>query len=208
VKSEIPAVPLPASKRQDNSNKLLFYDLCQIFASIEETQGKEKKLKLIFNKTMKEKIKGQSPFPFMRLLLPLIDSERMNYNLKQQSVAKTYIKVLNITSDSGDAQSLLHYKNQEKNQGNKSDIISGDFGTILEHILSKRSPITASKTTVGEVNTILDAVAAASSEGEGKAGVIRDQILYTLVTKFLSEDMYAISAYIDIIVAKFVMLRI
>lgn len=182
IKSEIP-VPVPFSKckLQDNSNKLLFYDLCQIFANIEEIQGTENKLKLIFNKTMKKKIGGQSPFPFMRLLLPVIDRERMNYNLKQKTVAKTYIKALGLTSDSGDAQSLLLYKNHEKSQGAKSDIISGDFGTILEHILRKRISITSSKVTIGEVNDVLDALAAASSEGEGKAGVIRDQILYTLV---------------------------
>lgn len=168
--------PLTENKRHDNCNKILFSDLCTIFDKVESTSGKAAKLKIVFDKSLRQKIGTQSIFPMIRLLLPLNDPERPRYGLKQTNVANTYIKALNLSKTSGDAQSLLHWKDPSKVVGAKpSEIISGDFGTILEHVLRNRARSDYSNCTIGDVNTILDSLALAVGN-DAKAAVVRDQI--------------------------------
>ena len=124
--------PLAESKCPDNCNGILFADLCGIFEKVEAASGKAAKLRIVYDKALRQIVGKQSIFPMMRLLLPLNDPDRPRYNLKQTNVANTYIRALNLNKMSGDAQSLLHWKDPSKVTGPKtSEIISGDFGTTL-----------------------------------------------------------------------------
>lgn len=168
--------PLVESKRHDNCNKIKFSYVCKIFGKVELASGREAKTKIIFDRELRRMIGGQSIFPILRLLLPLNDPDRPRYGLKQTNVANTYIKALNLNKMSGDAQSLLHWKDPSKVIGAKTaDIISGDFGTILEHVLGDRVQQNSSDATIGEVNMILDDLALAVGP-DAKAVVIRDKI--------------------------------
>jgi DNA ligase 4 len=169
-------VPVVESKRPDNCNEILFTDLCKMFEKVETTSSKASKLKIIFDKSLRQKVGAQSLFPMIRLLLPLNDPDRPKYGLKQSSIANTYIKALNLNKTSGDAQSLVHWKDPSKVSGAKaSEVMSGDFGTILEHVLRNRAQKESSDATIGEVNKILDDLALADGQ-EAKAAVVRDQI--------------------------------
>jgi DNA ligase 4 len=168
--------PLAENKCPDNCNKILFADLCGILEKVEAASGKAAKLRIVFDKALRQIIGKQSVFPMIRLLLPLNDPDRPRYNLKQTNVANTYIRALNLNKMSGDAQSLLHWKDPSKVTGAKtSEIISGDFGTILERVLRNRSQSHSSDVTIGEVNLILDDLALAVGQ-DAKAVVIRDRI--------------------------------
>ena len=168
--------PVPEWKRPDNCNQILFTDLCKMFEKVETTSSKASKLKIVFDKSLRQKVGGQSIFPMIRLLLPLNDPDRPRYGLKQSNVATTYIKALNLNKTSGDAQSLVHWKDPSKVSGAKSsEIMSGDFGTILEHVLRNRAQKECSDATIGEVNQILDDLALAVGQ-DAKAIVVRDQI--------------------------------
>ena len=162
---DLPAMnPIVESSRPDNSNKIPFSYLCKLFEKIEAASGKAAKVKIVFDRDLRKRIGGQSIFPFIRLLLPLNDPDRPRYGLKQTNVANTYIKALNLNKMSGDAQSLVHWKDPSKVIGAKtSEIISGDFGTILEHVLRNRAQQESSTATIGEVNTMLDDLALAAS---------------------------------------------
>jgi hypothetical protein len=165
-------------KNEDACNNLQFNHLCQLFEQIDKTQGTNKKLKLLFNKEIKKRLNGQSIFPLLRLVLPLNDTYRGKYNLKQASIAKTYVTALHLDKHtSQDAQRLLFWKDPSKVHGvDSSKIISGDFGTILEDVLKSRVQSESCKATIGEVNAILDELTVASGEKE-KTAIIRDKIL-------------------------------
>ncbi|KAK7200284.1 DNA ligase-like protein [Novymonas esmeraldas] len=49
-------------------------------------------------------------FPYMRLLLPHLDTERAAYHLKESKLAHLYLEVLALSRRGADAQRLLHWK--------------------------------------------------------------------------------------------------
>jgi DNA ligase-4 len=165
-------------KSEDLCNSIKFNDLCVLFEKIEKTAGSANKLRLLFNKEMKKFLTGQSIFPLLRLVLPLNDTERGNYGLKQASVAKTYVNALHLdqkTSD--DARRLLNWKDPSKAHGvEMSKIVVGDFGLILEDILKSRVRADISTKTLGDVNDLLDSLANATNTEE-KTNLIRNRIL-------------------------------
>jgi DNA ligase-4 len=156
---------------EENCNKILFRDVCDLFERVERTKGVQKKLSLVFNRNMKKLIGNQSIFPLMRLLLPVNDNERGKYSLKQATVSKLYVSVLGLDKKhSSAAQALINWKDPTKVQ-----TVSGDFGTVLEHTLSTRARIEPSDCSIGEVNSILDSLADAVGDA-GKSAVIREKI--------------------------------
>lgn len=163
-------------KNEDAANAFPFKSLCAIFEEIEKASGAEKKLKFIFNKSMKLMLKGQSFFPIMRLLLPLNDSERGSYGIKQTTVARLYVDVLHLNKQSTDAQRLIHWKDPSKmhSSSNANRSVSGDFCSILESVLTSRVRSEYSNATVGDVNNLLDELSL--STGAQKTDFIKNKI--------------------------------
>lgn len=166
-----------SSKCEENCNKIFFYDLSNKLEEIEKLSGVDKKFKAIFNKKLLESVKGQSIFPLMRLILPLIDNEREKYGLKQSTVAKTYVDALHLDKKiSADAQKLIFWKDPSKYHCSDSIASIGDFASILEDVLKSRVRSEISNKTIKDVNEILDNLAKAKGK-EAKTSVIRNQIL-------------------------------
>ena len=164
-------------RKEDNCNAIPFRELCTLYESLSKEKGLAAKIQRIFSKKLKEHINGQSIYPLLRLLLPANDTERGKYGMKQVLIAKTYVAALSLNKDSDDAKRLLNWKDPTKNQGVALDKLStGDFGLILEDVLSKRVDTNASTKTVGEVNALLDRLAGAVSMDE-KSTILRSEIL-------------------------------
>ena len=162
---------------ETNCNSILFHELCDKFERIEKTSTSVAKLKIIFSKDLKILLSGQSVFPLMRLLLPINDSERGKYGIKQASIAKAYIEALQLSKTSVDAQRLLKWKDPSKAFGvESSKIISGDFCTILEDVLKTRVLESPSNYNLGQVNELLDEISSASGE-KSKTNILCHKIL-------------------------------
>jgi DNA ligase-4 len=107
----------------------------------------------------------------MRILLPQCDSERGKYGIKQMSIAKLYINILNLSPTSEDAKHILNW-HDPKRSGN------ADFGCALEDILKTRVQSDYSHVTIGDINSILDDIA--NAFGKEKDAIVRNRIVMKL----------------------------
>eukprot|EP01038_Epipyxis_sp_PR26KG_P009014 gene9014-12157_t len=171
------------TKSESQCNSILFKEVCSLLDKIETTKGTDKKLSLIFTRDLKEFLNGQSIFPLMRLLLPLIDTERGKYGIKQASIAKLYVNALQLDKTSYDAQRLLDPSKSNSfvvstsnTSNNNKSLITGDFATILEDVLQTRAQAFYSDKSIGDINDILDSLANAENEKE-KLGIVSNKIL-------------------------------
>lgn len=55
-------------------------------------------------------LQNDSFYQILRLILPQIDNERGPYGIKENTLAKIYIRILCLSKTSKDAQKLLNYK--------------------------------------------------------------------------------------------------
>ena len=114
---------------------------------------------------------GDDIYPAFRIILPDKDRERAMYGLKEKTIAKLLVKVLNINKDSEDGYSLLNWK-QPGQKGASS--MAGDFAGRCYEILTKRALRTqAGDMSIDEVNELLDKLSAAHKE-EQQAGIFQD----------------------------------
>lgn len=149
-----------------------------MFERMSKAGGTALKLQLLFNPQLKEKLGGQSLYPLLRLVLPLNDTERGKYGLKQASIAKAIAASLRLQPTSEDAKRLLNWKDPSGHQGSEqSRLATGDFALIVESVLRDQGKKAREPRihTVGEVNQLLDNIAAASAP-EDKMGIIQQHI--------------------------------
>jgi ATP-dependent DNA ligase I len=147
-----------------HANKLPFIGLVQMLDRIVEQSGPKKKTEFLFNHkfvgqaSLREYLKNQSWWPIMRLVLPDIDKERLQYRLQHKNLGKAFISALGWDADKNlnpQAQRLIHYNNPTvaaKVPGARV----GDLSTVLEDVLRERCPTSQRGVTVGEVNQFLD----------------------------------------------------
>jgi hypothetical protein len=121
---------------------LLFKDFCMYLTKIEKLRTYDQKMKTLFNagltKMMLEDPVKQSPFPLVRLLIPINDNLRRKYGLKQATVATTYIDALHLNPASADAQRLKFWKNPSKLSSDIAKKTSGELGEVLQDVLKTR----------------------------------------------------------------------
>jgi DNA ligase 4 len=161
---------------EEKCGELLFKDLCDKFEKMLKLSKSQQKLALVFNKQLKAHIQGQSLFPLMRLLLPLNDTGRQKYGVKQAAVATTYIEALQLNKSSADASRLKFWKNPTKLNAAVSRVGTGDFCSILEDVLRSRISMDHSTHTIASVNVILDDLSRTVGQKE-KVDLIRTRIL-------------------------------
>ncbi|PSR83316.1 hypothetical protein BD289DRAFT_370164 [Coniella lustricola] len=107
---------------------------------------------------------GDDIYPVMRLILPTQDRERGVFHLKEQTIAKLLIKLMKISSKSEDGHNLLNWKVPGKSISSR---MAGDFAGRCFEALDKRPLRTEpSVMRIGEVNELLDKLAAAGGEAE------------------------------------------
>eukprot|EP01060_Flectonema_neradi_P016212 TRINITY_DN22801_c0_g1_i1.p1 TRINITY_DN22801_c0_g1~~TRINITY_DN22801_c0_g1_i1.p1 ORF type:complete len:1027 (+),score=168.26 TRINITY_DN22801_c0_g1_i1:49-3081(+) len=107
-------------------------------------------------------------FPFMRLLLPHLDTHRQTYGLKESKIAQHYIHLLQLPADSFDAQRMLRWKDP-----NKSSAQVTHFSDVVYAILVKRGfTVSDEHITVSTVNEMLDNLSKADSPDKKKAVIM------------------------------------
>jgi hypothetical protein len=124
---------------EDRCNAIRFNDVCHLFERIEKVSGGKNKLKILFNEHLKTYLKGR-------------------YGLKQASLAKAYVAALHLQKESPEALMLVFWKDPSKAASAVSKIsdsggpkvIAGDFGSILESVLSPRVRTEQSTLTIGQ----------------------------------------------------------
>lgn len=109
-------------------------------------------------------------FIFLSLIILQKDRERAVYGLKEQNLAKTYIKLIPLGPRDPDAIRLTNWKKPTDKDVNvicvlvngkadKNQKSSGDFPTVLYEVISKRSSVVESSLTIDDLNKMLDELA-------------------------------------------------
>lgn len=107
---------------------------------------------------------GDDIYPAMRLIIPLQDRERGVFRLKEQTIAKLLIKLMKISPTSEDGYNLLNWKVPGNSASSR---LAGDFAGRCFEALDKRPLRTEpGDMRIGEVNQLLDKLAAAGGEAE------------------------------------------
>ena len=105
---------------------------------------------------------GNDVYPAFRLILPEKDRERAMYGLKEKVLGKMLVKVMKINKNSEDGFALLNWKLPGQNTASR---MAGDFAGRCFEVISKRPMRTSpGDMTIGEVNDLLDQLAAAPRE--------------------------------------------
>ncbi len=144
--------------------QLFFAELCSRLERVtREGNQKSKRLAVLFPRKLVISLKGCSPYPLFRLVLPHIDTARGNYNVKQVGLAKLYVDVLGLDPKrSADAQKLMRYRQPRPPHtlhSTKTRAITYDWPEVLEDALTGRVSREPSKLTLGQVNSLLDELA-------------------------------------------------
>lgn len=159
---------------------LSFAGCCRMLDAVEKTPKSDAKLRLVFSNTLRQELGGSGDmYPLLRLLLPQLDRER-TYNLKEKKVAKIYIDVLGMASESKDAQKLEHFSDPTVVQSKAV----GDFAAVLYDILIYRSLAGNKKHqhTVAVVNELLDQLVKA------KDNAVCKKVFMRLATEFPANE--------------------
>src|SRR6056297_2543657 len=83
--------------KERKASQLLFADLCHRLERVTHEVGKRhRRLEILFPRPLVQALKGCSPYPLFRLLLPHIDTTRKNYSIKQAGLAKLYVEILGL----------------------------------------------------------------------------------------------------------------
>jgi DNA ligase-4 len=105
---------------------------------------------------------GDDIYPAFRLIVPEKDRDRAMYGMKEKAIGKLLIKVMKIDRNSEDGFNLLNWKLPGHTVASR---MAGDFAGRCFEVISKR-PLraTVGDMTIGEVNDLLDDLAAAQKE--------------------------------------------
>lgn len=147
--------------RERKASQLLFADLCHRLERVTHEVGKRhRRLEILFPRPLVHALKGCSPYPLFRLLLPQIDTTRKNYSIKQAGLAKLYVEILGLDPrHSRDAQKLLRYRQPPPPRALDSTPkrpCTFDWPDVLEDVLATRVTQHTSRATLGEINEVLD----------------------------------------------------
>ncbi len=149
----------------DNANNIPFSYLCKTFSNIQRAKGLDK-VSQALNADIKRKLQGQSPYPYIRLLLPGLDRERQVYGVGPKLYAKLICKVESLPRK--DIEAIRHWTDSDMNTTGKF----GDLPSTVEAILSSRKGSEFSGKTIRDVNRLLDDLAKAD-ENEKKMEIVR-----------------------------------
>eukprot|EP01132_Coremiostelium_polycephalum_P002500 gene2500-3093_t len=113
--------------------------------------------------------------PLLRLLLPQLDKERQTYGLKEKTLAKFYVEILNINSNSIDGCRLLNWRKPTTNE------VGGDFGTAVSLSLKNRC-IQKGKLSLADINIALDGLNSNHDRNE-KLKILKKILRFTTSTE-------------------------
>ncbi|KZV99983.1 DNA ligase 4 [Exidia glandulosa HHB12029] len=146
-----------------------FGALCALLERLAKERKQDMRRKLLerwFN-VWRERV-GMDLYPLLRLLLPQKDRERAVYGLKEKALGKAFIKALGLNPHASDAVRLINWK-----RPSDKDKAAGDFPTVLQEVVQKRSSVMRGTMRVDQVNECLDDLAACSGKLDKIMHVIR-----------------------------------
>ena len=109
---------------------------------------------------------GDSLYPVMRLMLPDLDKARGAYRIKESVMATLYINMLQLGTNSPDANRLKNYRAPTTNfEGAR------DFASVLFEVLESRA-YSGDSVTVADINNYLNDIVS-TNETEGRSGVTK-----------------------------------
>lgn len=163
---ERPASPVRANEFDSTPFSLL----CKVFDKIKLKRTKDQKLDVLFTSDARRMVlAGNSLYPIVRLLLPQADSERESYGVKEARLGRIYCKMLAIDKRVPDCDWVLNYADPARA---RDGVKAGDISAIIEEIMKYRTDHRGKESyTVAEINQMLDEFAAARSDDE-KAAVL------------------------------------
>lgn len=144
---------------------LYFQTVCDLLEEVQNALGHKNKIE-VFKKVFKNfrnyiecNIQGnfENFYQVIRLIIPEMDHGRKTYNMKENKIGRTIIKMLNL-GDGNDKKNLLNY--------NVSNIscIPIDFADIVHTTIRKYITKKPSTITVTELNFDLDLIANRDSD--------------------------------------------
>lgn len=139
--------------------------VCELFEKVSVTKKAKPKRKLV--EGFFDAWKGGF-FPLLRLLLPQLDKDRNTYGMKETTLGKAIVAILDISLDSADANALIHWRRPTSGGAGKD---AGDFGIVAYGVLKDRTPGTPTLT-VADVNARLDDLNRATDK-TGRYAVLR-----------------------------------
>jgi DNA ligase-4 len=154
-----PTAPLP-TKALDHL--MPFGVLCRRFEEIANMPEKSQRVGVL--ERLWQSLAGTDFFPFMRLILPQLDSQRATYGLRESKIARYYIDLLGLSHSSPDAERFKHWKDPSKNSTDATH-----FSDVVYVVLCKRAYVSSESLTVSEVNHHLDRLAAVTEVEEKKS---------------------------------------
>lgn len=116
----------------DFSTKVPFSALCELFERLFLASKSTQKKKLF--RTFLNHYKSKTFYPLLRLILPQLDRDRQTYGMKETTLGKYYVELLNISPNSEDGRRLIHWKKPTK----QGEIEAGDFGNAVFLSLERR----------------------------------------------------------------------
>jgi hypothetical protein len=111
----------------------------------------EKKNYILPAPMLKETLRHQSLFPLFRLLLPDIDNSR-HIAMKEKLIAQVYCEALGLEKENAAYKMLYGFTDPQKAP---TDCV-GDLSLVVQHVMTQRIPTRPSRTTIGEINQLLD----------------------------------------------------
>jgi DNA ligase-4 len=154
------SVPNTATKTLDQS--VTFLSLCRTLEEVCQTVDKGARIKLLEN--LWRGLAGTDYFPFMRLIVPQLDTQRSTYGLRESKIARYYIDLLGLSPSSADAERFRHWKDPSKNP-----VDATHFSDVVYVVLCKRAYVSSASLTVAEVNHHLNQLALLPSVDDKKA---------------------------------------
>eukprot|EP00761_Pharyngomonas_kirbyi_P003988 gb/GECH01003992.1/.p1 GENE.gb/GECH01003992.1/~~gb/GECH01003992.1/.p1 ORF type:complete len:842 (+),score=118.32 gb/GECH01003992.1/:1-2526(+) len=158
--------------RKELDKDILFNRICQMCESICGKKTHKQRIREI--ERLWVEIRDGHFYPFMRLILPHLDRERLTYGLKELKLAKYYVEILGLAPQSPDATILKKWKDPSVSRFG----VGTSFSDAVLHVLQKRSWDAAGKgrcLSVSQINGELDALASAPD------AVLKKRILLRLL---------------------------
>lgn len=106
-------------------------------------------------------------FPILRMLLPQNERERGAYGIKENTLARMYIRVLNLPNKGREATKLTNYKAPSSSQAT-----AADFADVAYYVLKSRCN-NSGELTIQDVNDSLDKIASLHAD--------RNQSMYYVI---------------------------
>ncbi|OQR90666.1 DNA ligase [Achlya hypogyna] len=162
--------------------ELPFASFCGLLDRVATTSKTDAKLKLIFSPEFRAACGTSSLYPFLRLLLPHLDRDR-TYKLKEKKLAALYVELLGLSPTSADGKKLLHWTDPTI----VTSRAVGDFAMVLAEVMTYRSKARATTATLGDINTLLDALNAYDPTA-ALPMASKKSVLLQFITQFSGEE--------------------